>query len=199
MKGDDDGLEEVDVLFSQGDSETTDNTSQNIQKFSSTVEFVVFVDESVEAISDGLSNHFSSGDELGIESVKDILEIFSFSGFFRIEKLQKLLNKSVCNKDFQRFNINGVVHDKLKEKFIDRLYIFISGYFLRNTCKWGHEGSTITSSSSIPGSEGAPLFLITGRGLKIFFSIISITWSRWGIMRLATMVWSLRSSESSER
>lgn len=135
MKGDDDGLEEVDVLFSQGDSETTDNTSQNIQKFSSTVEFVVFVDESVEAISDGLSNHFSSGDELGIESVKDILEIFSFSGFFRIEKLQKLLNKSVCNKDFQRFNINGVVHDKLKEKFIDRLYIFISGYFLRNTCK----------------------------------------------------------------
>ena len=129
MEGDDDGLEEVDVFFSQGDGETTDNTGQNVQKFSSTVEFVVFVDESVEAISDGLSNHFSSGDELGVESVKDILEIFSFSGFFRIEKLQKLLNKSVCNKDFQRFNINGVVHNKLKEKFIDRLYTFISGYF----------------------------------------------------------------------
>lgn len=129
MEGDDDGLEEVDVFFSQGDSETTDDRSQNVQKFSGTVEFVVFVDESVEAIGDGLSNHFSSGDELGVKSVKDILEIFSFSGFFRIKELQKFLNKGVCNKDFQRFNINGVVDDELEEKFIDGLYIFISRYF----------------------------------------------------------------------
>jgi len=136
MEGDNDGLEEVDVFFSQGDRETTDDTSQNIQKFSSTVEFVVFVDKSVEAISDGLSDHFSSGNELSVESVKDILEIFSFSGFFGIEKLQKLLNEGVCNKNFQRFNINSIIHDKLEEEFIYRLYIFIScsKKFL-NTCK----------------------------------------------------------------
>jgi len=136
MEGDNDGLEEVDVFFSQGDGETTDDTSQNIQKFSSTVEFVVFVDKSVEAISDGLSDHFSSGNELSVESVKDILEIFSFSGFFGIEKLQKLLNEGVCNKNFQRFNINSIIHDKLEEEFIYRLYIFIScsKEFL-NTCK----------------------------------------------------------------
>ena len=126
MEGDNDGLEEVDVVFSQGDGETADDTSQNIQKFSSTVEFVVFVDKSVEAISDGLSDHFSSGDELSVESMKDILEIFSFSGFFGIEKLQKLLNEGVCNKNFQRFNINSIIHDKLEEEFIYRLYIFIS-------------------------------------------------------------------------
>ena len=38
------------------------------------------MDETVEAVIDSLTDHFSSGDQLGVKSVQDILEVFSFSG-----------------------------------------------------------------------------------------------------------------------
>ena len=82
MKRDDNSLEEIDMLFSKGNSETTDDTGQDVQEFSSSIEFVVFVDKSVEAVSNGFSNHFSSGHELSIKPVEDIFQVFSFSRFF---------------------------------------------------------------------------------------------------------------------
>lgn len=57
-------------------------------------------------------------------------------------------------------------------------------------CKWGHSGSITISSSSIPFSPVPPYFFSTGKGLKMFFSIISITKSRWGITRFTTVDWS---------
>ena len=63
--------------------------------------------------------------------------------------------------------------------------------------KWGQAGSIKISSSSIPNSDGAPLFFNTGKGLKIFFSIISITRSKWGIMRDTTVLYSFNKSLSS--
>lgn len=58
----DDSLEENDVFISERDSKSGDDGGEDIEQLSSSIEFIVFVDESVEAISDGLSDHFSSGD-----------------------------------------------------------------------------------------------------------------------------------------
>lgn len=73
MERNDDSFEEINVFFSQRNSKTTDNTSQDIQKFSSSIEFIVLMDKCIETISDSLSNHLSPWNELSIESMKNIL------------------------------------------------------------------------------------------------------------------------------
>ena len=77
MKWDDDVLEENYVFVSQWDGKSTDDTGQNIEKLSGTIEFMVFMDESKETLVHCLSNHFSSGNKLGIQFMKNILEIIS--------------------------------------------------------------------------------------------------------------------------
>ena len=67
MQWDDDVLKENDVLISERHSESTDDTCQNVQELSSTVELVVFVDQGEETLVNSLSNHLSSWDKLGIQ------------------------------------------------------------------------------------------------------------------------------------
>lgn len=69
VQGDDDILEEDHVLFSKGDGEARDDGCQDVEEFSGTIEFIVFVDQGVEAVCDGFSDHLSSWDQLGVESV----------------------------------------------------------------------------------------------------------------------------------
>lgn len=66
MERDDDVLEEDDVLVSQGNSETTDDTGEDIKQFGGTIELVSLVDQGEEALVDGLSNHLSSWHEFGV-------------------------------------------------------------------------------------------------------------------------------------
>ena len=82
VKRNDDILEEDDVFFSQGNSKTRDDAGQDIKKFRSPIELESFMDETVEAVINGFSDHFSPGDQLSIKSMKNILKIFSFSRFF---------------------------------------------------------------------------------------------------------------------
>jgi len=66
VERDDDVLEEDDVLVSQGNSETTDDTGEDIKQFGGTIELVGLVDQGEEALVDGLSNHLSSWHEFGV-------------------------------------------------------------------------------------------------------------------------------------
>lgn len=56
-----------------------------------------------------------------------------------------------------------------------------------------------TSSSSIPISPFVAYFFKTGKGLKIFFSIISIIKSKCGTTKLATKLGSFNKSNNSYR
>ena len=78
MQRDDNALEKYYVLVPEWYGETTDDTCQNVKEFCSTIKFMVFVDKSEETLVNGLSNHFSSGDELGVELVEDVLEVVPF-------------------------------------------------------------------------------------------------------------------------
>ena len=69
MKRNDDILEENNVLLSQGHCETRNNTGQNIQQLRSSIEFEGLVDERVEAIVDSLTDHLSSGHQLGVQTM----------------------------------------------------------------------------------------------------------------------------------
>lgn len=79
------------------------------------------MDERVEAVIDGLSNHLSSRDKLGIEPVEDVLEVFSLPGLFGVEKFEKLLDEGGSNVHFERLDISAIIDDELQEELIDRL------------------------------------------------------------------------------
>lgn len=145
VEWDDDGLEEDDVLISEWDSKSGDDGGEDIEQLSSSIEFVVFVNKSVEAISDSFSDHFSSWDKLSIESVEYILKIFSFSGFLSIEELKEFLDEWVGDENLQGLNISSLINDKLEEEVVDGLEMWpgqINKYFLTiintsNTFIWG--------------------------------------------------------------
>ena len=61
VKRNDDILEENNMLLSQGNSEAWNDWSQNIQKLWSSIKFECFVDQTVEAVINSFSDHFSSG------------------------------------------------------------------------------------------------------------------------------------------
>jgi hypothetical protein len=102
----DDVLEEYNVLISQRYSKSTDYASQNIEELSSTIEFVVFMDQGEEALVDGFTNHFSSWYEFGVQLMQNVLEVVSLYRLLRIEQFQKLLNELWSDIDFQRSNFN---------------------------------------------------------------------------------------------
>ena len=72
MQRNDDILEEDRVLVPEWNSETTDDTCQNIKKLSCTIELMILVDEGEKALIDCLSDHFSSWYEFGIQFVENI-------------------------------------------------------------------------------------------------------------------------------
>ena len=79
MERDDNVLEEDDVLISKWDSESTNDTCQDVKKLSSTIEFMDLVYKSEELLVDGLSNHFPSWNKLGIQLMKNVLEVISLN------------------------------------------------------------------------------------------------------------------------
>ena len=121
MEWDDDVLEENDVLISKWNSKTTDDTGQDIEELSSTIELMVLVDKSEEALVDGLTNHLSSWHKFGIKLVENVLKVVSLNRFLRIKKFQELLNKLWSYIHLQRSYLNCLVNNKLEEEFINSL------------------------------------------------------------------------------
>lgn len=64
VQGNDNVLEENDVLVTKRNRETGNYAGENIKELSSTIEFVGFVDQTEEAFVDCLSNHLSTGNQL---------------------------------------------------------------------------------------------------------------------------------------
>ena len=152
MQWDDNGLKENDVFFSQRHSESTDNTGQDIKQLGGSIELEVLVNKGVEAafndklvnyliiklLCDCFSDHFSSWDELGVQSVEDVLQVLSLLWLFRVEQFQELFNviytfisiycylldEGVQDEDFQGLHVGGFVHDQLQEELVDRLQIY---------------------------------------------------------------------------
>jgi hypothetical protein len=54
-------LEEYNVLITEGYSESTDNGGQDIKEFSSPIEFVGLMNELIERLIDGFTDHLAAG------------------------------------------------------------------------------------------------------------------------------------------
>ena len=121
MKRNDNVREEDDMLISQWDGETTNDTGENVEELSSTVELVVLVNECKEALVDGLTDHFSSWDKLGVQLVKNVLQVVSLDRFLRIEQLEELLNELWSDVHLEGSYFNGFVDNELQEKLINSL------------------------------------------------------------------------------
>jgi len=93
VQRDDNVLEEDDMLISQRNSESTDDTGQNVKELGGTVEFVILVDERKETLVDGLTNHLSSWYELSVQLVKNVLQVVSLDRLLRVKQLEELLDE----------------------------------------------------------------------------------------------------------
>ena len=99
MERDNDILKEDDMFISERHCKATDDTGKDIKEFSSSIEFVGLMDQTIEALIHSLSDHFSSWyqlqynqyelctdvkDEaktctyLGVKFVEDVFEIVPF-------------------------------------------------------------------------------------------------------------------------
>lgn len=113
VEGNDDVLEEDDVLISKWNCKTTDDTCQDVKKLSCTVELVIFVNESKKAFIHCLSNHLSSGNQFGVQFMKDVFQVISLNGLFGIKELQKFLHELRSDVYFQRSYFNCLINYKL--------------------------------------------------------------------------------------
>lgn len=106
MQRNDDGIEEDDVLISERDSETRDDTCENVKQLSGTIELVVLMDKSEEALIHSLSNHLSSRHELSVKLVEDVLKVVSLDRFFRVEEFKELLHELDRHVNLQLLHVN---------------------------------------------------------------------------------------------
>ena len=79
VKRNDNISEEDDVLISEWDNKSRNDTGKDIKKFSSTIELVCLLDQEMEALIHCLSNHLSSWDKFGVKLMQDVLEVVSLS------------------------------------------------------------------------------------------------------------------------
>lgn len=82
---------------------------------------MVLVNERVEALIDGLSDHLSPGNKFGIQLVEDVLEVVSLYTFLGIKQLQELLYELGSHIDFETLYICCLVDNELKEELVDTL------------------------------------------------------------------------------
>lgn len=121
VKRDDHILEENDMLFSEGHCESRDNAGQDVKQLRGPVELEGLVNETVEAVIDGFSNHLSPGDQLSIEPMENILQVLSLSGLFRVKQLEKLLDERRGDVNLKGLDVSAIIDDQLKEELVDRL------------------------------------------------------------------------------
>lgn len=136
MQGDDNVLEEDNVLIPQWHGETRDDGGQNIEEFGGTIEFMVFMDKSEEALIHGLPDHFAPWHKFSVELMEDVLQVVSLNGLLGVEELEELLNKLGSNIDLKAPDLYSFVDDELQEKLVNSLEMGPSGIdliFLLNT------------------------------------------------------------------
>ena len=75
-----DVLEKDDMLLSQRHGKPTDDTGQNIQQLRSSIELKSLMNQRIEAVINGLSNHFSSGYKFSVQPMQNVLEVLSLPG-----------------------------------------------------------------------------------------------------------------------
>ena len=72
-----------------------------------------FVDQGVEALVHGFSDHLSARNQLGVELVQDILEVVTLYRLFRIEQVKELLHELRRDIDLERADLHGFIDDEL--------------------------------------------------------------------------------------
>ena len=85
------------------------------------------MDQTVEAVVDGFSDHFSTGDQFGVQSMKNVLQILSFTGLFRVEQFEELLDEGRSDVDFESLDVCSVVDDQLQEELVNWLQVWPGG------------------------------------------------------------------------
>ena len=85
MERDDNVLEEDYMLISERNSESTDDTRQNVEKLGCAVEFMILVDQCKEALVDGLTDHFSSWYKFCVQLMENVFQVVSLYRLLGIE------------------------------------------------------------------------------------------------------------------
>ena len=74
---------------------------------------------------------------LGVEFMEDVLEVVTLNWFFRVEKLEEILDELQSDIDLEGADLNGLIDNQLEEEFIDTLEVgpcWIHLFFLLHAC-----------------------------------------------------------------
>lgn len=96
MEGNEDSSQEGLVFFLEGESETVDDGTKDLKKFSDTVMTFSFVNELEEDVVYRSSDKCSQVEEFSVDSVESGLEEITLSWIFGIEQVKQLHRRYTC-------------------------------------------------------------------------------------------------------
>jgi hypothetical protein len=111
VQRDNDVLEENYMFFSERDSKPTDDTGKNVKQLRCTIELESLMNQGVETVIDGLTNHFSSRHKFGIQAMKNVFEVLPFSWLLRVEKFEEFLDERWSDMHFECLDVSAIVND----------------------------------------------------------------------------------------
>jgi hypothetical protein len=136
---------------------------------------------------------FLLGTSLAYSLCRMFFRVLSFPWLLRVKQFQELLDEGRGDVHLQSLDIGSIIDDQLQEEFVNWLQVrpcrVDQKFLLRFTKR-------LTSSMPTP-SPGKPAFFKMGSGLKMFFSIMLMTRSRWGMMTVDMQVGSANKSLNS--
>ncbi len=121
MKRNDNVLEEVDMLVTEGHCKARNNSGEDVENLSSAIELMLLVDEIVEGIGEGLADHLAARHYLGVYFMEDSLEVLAFIWLLRIEQFQEFMDKLRSYVHLDRLRVASLVQDQLHEELVDPL------------------------------------------------------------------------------
>mmetsp|Transcript_7751 Transcript_7751/g.17863 ORF Transcript_7751/g.17863 Transcript_7751/m.17863 type:complete len:265 (+) Transcript_7751:560-1354(+) len=128
--------QELQMLLFQGNRESVNNGSQNLQQFTNSIVAFRFVDKAIENIGNGPSDERSMRHELSVNAVKNCLEIVSFTWIFAIEKFHQLKTKLLIHILFGSLGVHFRTHNKAKEELVGYLQVWPSWFQDRLVFFW---------------------------------------------------------------
>lgn len=121
MKGDDNILEEDDVLVPQRYGESRDDRGKDVKQLCSSIKLMSLVDQSVERLIDGLTDHLAARNQLRVEFVQDVLQVVPLDGLLRVKEFEELLHELRRHVDLKALHVDRLVDDQLQEELVDAL------------------------------------------------------------------------------
>jgi len=111
------------VLFFQRHGKTVNDTAEDLEKFSDTIELLEFVDKAQERVVDLLADEGAQSEELSVDTVQDCLEEVAFTRVLAVEELKNVGDKPLVDVLFAQARLELGVLEETQKELVDDLQV----------------------------------------------------------------------------